>query len=348
MNKIIFLIAFLSINTSVLSSDQIKAAQELYFFGTSSAKIEALGRSGSVVSDGIFSVPHNPSLFPRSEKFSASFSFYGPYDKYNDANYMFAGVGVSIRSYLSVSAITSSFDIGEEIEILDDNSVPTAFYTPSGSKHVMAFSLKPGKFFSMGASGNFYELNSHDGTSEKKHTAFGLDIGINSIINISKSPRMRQRTCFAITAKNIYGKKLSDTELPNVLTAGLDYSLIPEMHNPFSSTIWPLIIAFTGEFGHSINIEHSKLSGGVETLFFETFALRCGYYSMAIENENIKKFTYGIGLNIPLYRYKKTNLPLSVNFSYSNLSGIERSDDSNNVENHLNYSLTVSWMRRRD
>ena len=346
MNKVTFLIALFSLSINLISSDYIKAVHDLFFFGTGSAKIEAQGGSGSVISDGVFSVTHNPSLFPRNEKFSASFSTYGPYSSYQDSKYIFAGTGLSIGNKISVSVVTSSFDLGENVEVLDDDSLLAALFIPSGSRHIVGINFKPGRSFSVGASGNFYELNSHDGNSEKTHTSFGLDVGIHNIVNVSKSSRARHRTCFGLTARNIYGKKISGSVLPNILTAGLEYSMIPELYNPFGGPIWPVIISFSGEFGYAINTEYSKVSGGLETFFFETLALRCGYYSMEIKNENIRKFTYGFGLDLPVYRYDSINLPLLLRFSYVNFPGVERS--SAPASDYSNYSLTLSWMRRRD
>lgn len=342
------LVAVFIVQICYANSDSVIAG-EFFYLNMTGAKNEAMGKSGVITPDGIFSVAYNPSLISRFEKICVSASKSSPLGTLDDSEYSFIGAGGSLSSKLGIALAMNKLTYGEDIGFISaDSTVQTAF-EPYITNYTLALSFRPNRALSMGFAGNMYELNRFDGTEETKETAFGLDLGISTIVNMSKNSSLRQKSSIGVALKNIYSQKIGDNELPSILSAGVEYAAIPMIRNPFSTSVWLMIFTLNGEYQNSINDDHSRFSGGFETLISETVAFRCGYYRQEFGNDNFTGFTYGFGLSLPLYRFEDLELPFNINFNYTALPYPEISNDpSFDPDDLMSFSMTVSWMSKRD
>ncbi|MBN2857749.1 MAG: hypothetical protein JXN63_05045 [Candidatus Delongbacteria bacterium] len=322
---------------------------ELFYFNQPGARSEAMGKGGVVTPDGVFSVFSNPSLIPRFEKFCVSASKSSPLGTLDDAEYSFIGAGGSLSGKLGLALTMNELSYGEDIGFFSADSSAGADFEPYITNYSLAFAFRPNRLLSMGFAGNIYELNRFDGTGEKKESVFSLDLGINTIVNMSKNSSLRQKSSIGVALKNVYSQKIGEDELPSILSAGIEYAAIPMIRNPFSSNIWLLIFTLNGEYQNSINDDHSRFSGGLEALISETVAVRCGYYRDDFGDYDFSEFTYGFGLSLPLYRLEEIELPFNVSLSYTSLPYPEiTKDPAYDPDDLSSYSITVAWMSKRD
>jgi hypothetical protein len=322
---------------------------EFFYFNQTGAKSEAMGKGGVVTPDGIFSVFYNPSLIPRFEKFCVSASKSSPLGVLDDAEYSFIGAGGSLSGKLGLAITMNELTYGDDISFFNADSTVQSDFEPYITNYSLAFAFRPNRALSMGFAGNMYELNRFDGTEEKKESIFSLDLGINTIVNMSKNSSVRQKSSIGVALKNVYSQKIGEYELPSILSAGIEYAAIPMIRNPFSSNIWLLIFTLNGEYQNSINDDHSRFSGGFEALISETVALRCGYYRDDFGDYDFSEFTYGFGLFLPLYRLEDFEIPFNISLNYTSLPYPEISNDPGYETKDLSsYSITIAWMSKRD
>ena len=347
--KFIYLLSMIIIFQACLAGSDSIIAGEFFYFNQTGAKSEAMGKGGVVSPDGIFSVMYNPSLIPRFDKFCVSASNSSPLGNLNDAEYNFIGAGGSLSGKLGLALTMNDLTYGEEFGYFSADSTVQKNIEPYITNYSLAFSFRPNRALSMGFAGNMYELNRFDGTEEKKETVFSLDIGINTIVNMSKSSSLRQKSSIGVALKNVYSQKIGEYELPSILSAGFEYAAIPMIRNPFSSKVWLLVFTLNGEYQNAINDDHSRFSGGFETMISEAVSFRCGYYRDDFGDYDFTEFTYGFGINIPMYRFDDLNIPFNISFSYTSFPYPEISEDpSFDPEDLSSYSITVSWMSKRD
>ncbi|MFO7809845.1 MAG: hypothetical protein R6V47_00540 [Candidatus Delongbacteria bacterium] len=334
---------FFSIMTLAFTLTASGFAEELFFNIHPGAKTEAMGKTSSVTCDGMFSVSANPALLSRSENITVSVSRFSPYSsaegyKYEGSEYNYAGAGFSLGSKLAFGLSMKDLSYGEDVELLDADSSFVANYEPFVKNYALNLTFRPTPFLSLGVGGNFYELNNAKNAENENNSAFSLDLGVQSVVNVQKGTSLRKKSSIGVAVKNAYGQEIEGQELPSIISAGVEFALIPMVRNPLSSNLWLLFLTLNADYQSQMNGDHSKFSTGFEFLLTEMAALRCGYYRQEYE-EDIKsesEFTYGFGLNLPLYRLDITDIPLKLSLNYVSVSAVE------------NISLTVSWMSKRD
>ncbi len=336
MKLIAFCVFVMSVSISFASNYPV-AAEELLFYQNSSSKIGAMGKTSTVISDGVFSVFHNPASFSRFERFSVSLSSYGPFENDYDSSFEFAGLGFANNAFMSgIIAKRFKSDINNEL-----------------SSYTGVIAFRTSRFLTLGVGGNLYEKKIKNVETEKvqTETALSLDLGFHSYVNRGANSRIRYRSGVGASLKNFYSQDLDGEKLPSIISGGFEIELIPVVSNPFSRTFWMLFVTITSDYQNDVNSKYSKVSAGIEKLLNEMLAIRFGYYRQQAEGSKnfIEAYTYGFGIQVPFYRMNTDRrIPFNIALNYSDLPNSNISGTEITPERNINYSLTLSWMRRRD
>ena len=88
-------------------------------------------------------------------------------------------------------------------------------------------------------------------------------------------------------------------------------------------------------------------------MLLEIVSLRGGFYQEKVydygsplwNNNTIGGLTYGIGLQMPVY--KLTQLPLKINLDYTSLPQTSHSKVYTNWDNFTNYTLRLNWILKK-
>ncbi len=101
------------------------------------------------------------------------------------------------------------------------------------------------------------------------------------------------------------------------------------------------------------SIYSSAVKFGGEVTLCELLSLRVGYYKEKTynyglpeyNNSEIQSITYGLGIQIPLYRL--TKMPFNINFDYTSLPQANYSKDLRGLGNFKSYTLRVDIFLRK-
>nr|MDA3814554.1 hypothetical protein [Candidatus Cloacimonadota bacterium] len=132
-------------------------------------------------------------------------------------------------------------------------------------------------------------------------------------------------------------------ELPVISRFGISYSFLPEINN---STLEVLCQA---EYQYLFNYDfRDGLHLGLETKFIELLSLRCGYYYENIDDhdyddneDQLSQFTYGLGIDIPVYTF--TDYPLRLQIDFTSLPQVSYSNIWTDWDNFNSFTVKLSW-----
>jgi hypothetical protein len=107
---------------------------------------------------------------------------------------------------------------------------------------------------------------------------------------------------------------------------------------------------FQSEFQMLLNSKYrSGIKLGMETTILNRFSIRAGWYNEKVDNfgfpaENknqIKDFTYGLGLQMPLSSF--TKIPINIQFDYTSLPQVSYSKTRTEWNNFRTFSLSINY-----
>jgi hypothetical protein len=326
------------------------AGTEFYFLRSHGTRLEAMGKTACAVSDDINAAFYNPAMLTSDPAtVTVTGSIYKPMFTFEDSEYRSAGAALKIFNRLKLGFFYNEVTYGQDISLPLDTLGSTISYEPELKSYNACLSFKAGRQFSIGIGGNVVEFDiiGSDGMPRTERRS-GLDAGISAILNYSKNSSFRERTTAALSIKNMIKQEKDGYELPTVFYAGIEFTVLPRIRNPFGD-FWALIINMNADYQNNIDGFHNMVGVGTEFMISEMIALRAGYFKQKINETSpgkyMQQFTYGAGLNIPLYRFSSIDIPVLVKIDYCNMKAPEIDDYEGDIDNFNSIGLTVEWRR---
>ena len=323
---------------------------EFYFLRSHGTRLEAMGKTACAVSDDINAAFYNPAqLISDPSSITLTGSIYSPLFTYEDSEYKSAGAAFKLFSRLKLGFFYNSLSYGQDVSEPLDTLGNSVSYEPELKSYNASIAFKAGKQFSIGFGGNIVEFDKIDeeGNVEKEYLG-GLDLGISAILNYSKNSSFRERTTASLSVKNLIKEEKDGYQLPSVLYSGIEFTIVPRLRNPFGD-FWALIVNLNADYHDELDGFHTMFGAGSEFLISEMLALRAGYFKQRI-NDNapgkyMEQFTYGAGLNIPLYRFSSIDIPVLIRIDYANMKAPKIDDFDGDIDNFNSIGLTVEWRK---
>lgn len=334
MKTILFILIILFVNSAF--------SQEVYeqntYFGILSnlfinhqpnARSEALGRGLVAGNDGNFGSYYNPALTSLSKGFNFNFS----YSESRNAkpsitayNIFYSGeklgsFGISANIFSKRELNTYGFKAQNRWKSYYD-----AIYNINYSREVVK------DFFAGVNLGIFHFHNYYEWIIPSGYMGnFVIDDGLYLDAGVLKRFMVKHSDFehifqLAAACNNITDSKIITTDIgyeerepiPVILKVGGSYQFAllngQDRHK--------IISTFTQiEFEKTVNSELSHtLKFGQELTIYEVLSLRLGYFSSpqgGSDYDDSKKFTYGLGVNVPLNKILKTKKPLNIKLDYA-------------------------------
>jgi hypothetical protein len=354
----ILTIGFISI-LPVICFGQYKVGgiYDLTFFSRlPSARAEAMGKAYCSIDGDLTTAFFNPAGTATIKGFEINGSLASPFYLLNKAKFGYISSGYKINNYLILGLSWNYFNSGYTSNITDDMGNLTLSYTPYNSNYSLNVSSQLIKNLFFGLNANLFTSNF--GLNKKTYTPF-FDFGaikkfeflqkLNSGHSVNLGASIVNLAFAKGTSYNDFGKKFVE-ELPVITRFGINYQYNLDKNFLFDS-LKTLRLLVQADYQRLLNSDYySGIHTGGEIQFFEILSLRIGYYNEKIDNKgntisnnsDIHSFTYGIGLQIPLY--KLTKLPLNINFDYISSPQPSYIKTVTNLDNFTSYNLRLNWM----
>lgn len=327
-----------------------------HFFGRlPSARAEAMGKSYTSIDGDLATAYFNPAGIATINELEINGSFTSPYYLLKKAKYDFASIGYKIKDYLIVGLNRNHFSFGEKIYYTDIIGNVLGSYDMYETNYCLTLASQPIKNLFLGLNSNYFIWNPLD----KKATTVHLDFGvIKKFQFLQKETSGHSVNIGASIVDFNYGKitldyngnKNTDT-LPVITRLGANYQFVLDKHL-LIDTLQTFNLLIQGEYQNVLNCEYeSAIRTGAEIMILEILSVRAGYYKeknydygIPSENKNeINAITYGVGLQIPLYRV--TKIPLNINFDYTSLPQPSYTKIYYTTwDNFTTYNLRLNWI----
>jgi hypothetical protein len=326
------------------------------FFGRlPSARAESLGKGYSSIDGDMTSIFFNAAGTATIQGLEVNTSFASPYYLAKKARSNFISIGYNINKYLSIGISRNNFTLGEEVSLIDTaGNIIDYGHIPVNSNYSLNSSSQPIKNLLIGLNTNFFIWKQFD----KSTTSIYFDFGIIKKFQFGHKSTSHHVVNLGASITNLnfakiklisYGNEF-ENDIPVITRYGASYQfyfnkkLICDTLNTFR-------LLFQGEYQLLLNSEYySGFHTGVELMLLEILSFRVGYYiekqddfdrPSANKNE-ISSFTYGFGLQIPLY--KLTKIPLNINFDFTSLPQVSYIKTQNSWDNFSTYTLRMNWI----
>lgn len=339
------------INSSISFGQYEAGSWPEFFFGRQpSARAEAMGKAYSSIDGDLASVHFNPAGIATLSRFEL-YASYTPPDAYStQAYYTFYGIGSRQSKYFQVALSQFHFDFGK-------TPVANANKTPFTERNTLTVSSEPINNLLIGVNANYFVW---EPGMDKPSKTFYIDFGLIKKFDLSNG-NMTQSINLASSISNLNYSHVKATSygitsrynLPVITRYGANYQCIIQKHILVDS-LNTLRLLLQTEYQKLLNSKYrSGIKLGAELMFLEMFSIRAGYYREKVFNYNlpeynkseINDFTYGIGIQVPLY--KLTGIPLNINFDYTSLAQVNYRRDLPDPEKFNDYSLRVSFGKKR-
>jgi len=328
--------------------------QEFFFGRQPSARSEALGRSFVSVIGDANSYYYNPAGLEGLKGLNFSGTYANPYYLAEDANYNFLSASYKIANYGVVGISRDYFKLADVI-VTNEFGVPQGEgHTLSLSNYRLSIASEVFKDFFAGANFNlfrsydetFFSIG-HDGASKN---VFYIDLGLIKSFNF-KAKKLSHIINLGSSIINVNSAKMDGDylKLPVIFRIGASYNLLIDNKDivPGLRTYNFLI---TSEYQKLFNSDnYDGMKAGLELTLLELLSLRTGYYFQGIHDcdnckKNLSEFTFGFGINIPVEKLSKSDIPLNIKFDYT---ALEQPTYVTNIKNwndfHV-YNLKLNWL----
>lgn len=285
------------------------------------ARSEAMGRGYAAIYDDHTALFNNPAsliLDTSAYYFSASQLVYPVPTAYDTFTYNYAGFGYSFSKYFSTALSVRHWQLGfREL----DGSVPFSLsYTFSASSEFLD------DWF---AGVNIHAFQHKPGPNERAWT-FYSDAGLLRKFKIEDPDRLfRHNISAGFSWINFSYSEYEISmryKLPVIIKPAMSYAIgFNESLNyrNFDPARLLLHLEWQNVLNHDL---YTSYRFGLEATLMEVLSLRGGFYSETRPdvNEEISrldnKFTYGIGVFLPMQRLTGLDLPLDINIDFTLLS----------------------------
>ena len=282
-------------------------------------------------------------------------SFASPCYLLRKASYNFVGVGCEINNYLAAGLTRRHFNYGE-YALTEDIHGNAIYITPYESNYCLTLSAQVIKDLFIGLNSNILLVQLTDKVSRTIY----FDAGTIKEFILTNNAVSRHLIYVGASITNFSYSKVRFTSfqgesinnLPVIIRYGANYQFSyknPRLNDSLK-TIKSLVQV---EYNDVINSSYlSSIHLGVELTIFEIYAFRAGYYMereydyglQANNNSEISSFTYGFGIQLPLY--KLTKLPLNIKLDLTSLPQPSYSKTFTNWDNFTTTAVQINWIFR--
>ena len=325
-----------------------------HFFGRqNSARAEAMGKSYASIDGDLTTAYFNPAGVATIQGLELNGSHASPFYLLEKAKYNFVGVGYKIKDYLTIGLNRKYFDFGEVL--FTDNTGNIISQRKSfESNYCLTLASQPIKNVFIGLNSNYLYWQ----IADIETNTFYWDLGVIKKFNLSQKETRQQSINFGTSLLNINGAKVvfkefgstNKSPLPIILRIGANYQ-INFQEKILIDTLNTFTILIQGEYQDVVNSKYeSAIRSGVEIMLLEILSLRAGYYKEfgydygipSVNYDQISAFTYGFGIQVPLY--KLTKIPLNINFDYTSLPQQPYSNYNYNLDNFTTFNVRLNWL----
>ncbi|MEO6231118.1 MAG: hypothetical protein ABJB11_16545 [Ferruginibacter sp.] len=318
---------------------------EFFFDRQPSARAEAMGKAYASMDGDLTSVYYNPAGIATIKGLAIN-SSYTPPDYYLiKGYYTFNAVGFEISKKIQVALSRYQFNMGKTFVI-------NANKTPYTENNTLTISSEPVKNLFIGINGNYFVWQPGQ---DKLSTSVYLDFGVIKKIKLSSGKNYQHTINIGSSISNVnYGETkvtvsgiTTEYKLPVITRYGVNYLL--SFSKPYIiDSLKTLTILVESEYQMLLNsVYRSAIKVGGEVILFELLSFRVGYYKEKVydfgfpdhNKREIKSITYGLGIQIPLYRL--TKMPFNINFDYTSLPQPTYSNDRSNWDDFKTYTLRL-------
>jgi hypothetical protein len=325
-----------------------------FFFGRQpSARAEALGRAYAATDGDLGSIYFNPAGIATIKRVEVNTSYTAPWYYLTKAYYKYYAAGWYINKYLQVALSRFHIDFGNTLAV---NAI-TPSYT---QKSTLTLASQPLKNLLIGANINYFVWQ--PGVNNNTSTTVFFDAGIIKKINLYKGKKNEHRINAGISLSNFtyastkatYVSGTDKYYLPAIARYAVNYELLYGRRY-FIDTVNTFRLIALGEMQSVINSKYRTIfKTGAEITLLNLLALRGGWYKETklqdyglplYNNNTIKAFTYGFGVQIPLHLL--TGLPVNINIDYTSLPQVSYSRIRTDWPNFNTYTLRLNYAKVR-
>jgi hypothetical protein len=325
-----------------------------YFLGRQpSAKAEAMGRGLVAYPEYEYSSWYNPATIGLSETFTANGSYASPYYYLDSAHYDYLGVTHNTGKYGAIGFSRYYMSEGLNYVFTDPNDdIKTTLYT-------LNYACQPVKDLYAGVNFNVLSIHIPDiigNPGGSSQTLYPIDIGMMQIFRIQETKNTIQKITLGSSLFNLNNVQYTAMDvnqsesLPVILRLGASYNFQYTQRISQSHELRTLNLMSHIEIEDVLNSRYcTVIKGGLDLSFLEIFSLRLGYFSQNLNSENYPgnlseqhQITYGFGLQIPLTKITKGNLPLRIKFDYTSLEQPAYANGTD-FRNYNSLSISLRW-----
>lgn len=347
---------FLLITVPTLSFGQYEYnfLKEHFFGRLPSARAEAMGRSYASIDGDMTTAFFNPAGVATIKGLEVNGSLASPLYLLKKAKYDFASVGYKMNDRLIIGLNRNHFSFGEKMNYIDINGNIVGTNTPYETNYCLTIASQPIKNLFLGLNTNYFIWQPMD----KRATTLHFDFGVIKKFQFKQKETISHSANLGASIVNFnYGKITLDymgskikEDLPVIGRFGANYQFNLDKHL-LVDTLKTLVFLIQGEYQDVFNCEYeSAIRTGAELTILDILSIRAGYYKEttydygipSVNYDHISSLTYGIGLQIPLY--KLTKIPLNINFDYTSLPQPLYSTNYSSMGNFTTYNLRLNWI----
>lgn len=333
---------------------------EIFFGRQPSTRAETMGKAYSSIDGDLSSVFYNPAGTATLKGLEVNASFASPYYLLDKADYNFISVGYKFNNYLIIAISRNNFNYGLTTNYTDSIGYPIGQAgSPNINNYCLTLSSQPFKNWLVGINVNYFKCD----VFLQKDNILYLDLGIIKKFEFLKKKNSQQTVNIGASICNFnYAKMtLKNTDgfqpqneikenLPVITRVAANYQFILNKHL-LIDTLNTIEFIAQAEYQDVLNSDNkTSYHFGGEVKLLEILSLRAGYYHQKVEDfnypdynkDNITSFTYGFGLQIPLYKLCK--LPFNINFDYTSLPQPTYIKNKSDWDNFTSYNCRINWI----
>jgi hypothetical protein len=309
-----------------------------------------------------FSSLFNPALPSHLNKIRFSYSGSQRYIMYDNAFYNNLGLDLPIKNIGTLSIVRQYFNLGEDTYYYSDpnSDVPTLSARFREISYNINFSREIIPGLSVGAGINYFKPYMVDLNSDYYSLNFGIDYSYSLVrsdyfINTA-SIGAAFMNCVSYSPNNMYTHmvnnggylELTKTEVPLSKENHLHFSYILEydrfnIFKDFKDIETEFAAGYTWLFNSRY---YTSTNLGIEIRLLEILSFRTGYYKFVSNWRADEEFTYGLGINFPLYKFAQIPITLGLDYAYLKQPGylpvppeLQKHDHFNSLTFNINYNL---------
>jgi hypothetical protein len=345
-------------STSQLFAQYSTGFQVEYFYGNlPGAKIEAMGMADAAIGGTVASSFFNSAGLGGIENQEVYLSTSAPFYILRNSNYTYAGYAKRINSKMVAALSLHNFDINKttfEVNIGPDDYPVTKGLT---SNYALSLAVTPIKGLYVGLNFNLFRWKLFEDVNAG--ATFHIDGGALYNLELPEQENIRHHAQFGMSINNFTKSKIrweapdgnsATNELPMIGRYAAAYFVGKDVNIPVAG-YGPLDFTFTMEYQNTFNSDYfNTFSLGMESLFWNVFAFRLGYFTQSqddrgqsVNYNRIKDITYGFGTIIPLNELTDNKFPISVHLDYVALKPPSTSGLGGRTPNMRTFTLRAVW-----